>query len=265
MATFVFSGRLVSDEGKPVQDAEIAIKVFSLERSGWHPVATPLPDDAGRFEEKVDISDLAPESTVPLVGIDINGEPTATAPEIKLAGDRNEFNLSFGDIVVAPPGGVPAVLQHVGIDALITDLGSKLGTVNKTLGEEASNGIRLGNVKVQVRGVVGNDGLGIALNSHQATAAAGSTLEFEYTQDTDSDTTEVTRVVPPLTGMTVTLARKILAAVGLRLNHSTKTATSDEIIGQCVLQSPPAETKVPLGTEVLAVFATVADKNGGTS
>jgi hypothetical protein len=114
---------------------------------------------------------------------------------------------------------------------------------------------KVSGVKVRVKGVLNDQGA-IALNDPDKTASAGSEIEFSIDGQTEDDAQHLV-VVPDITNLTESLARRMLAVVGLRLEHSTQTFAKDANVahGECVNQSPTAGVSSPIGSNVFAVFA----------
>jgi len=253
----VFSARMTDLDRKPVKGVSGLLRAYSIKDGEWVAIAEFETDGDGSFGGEADLSNF--DDALPLLSLQSGSAAfSGPAPTVKVDSGRRVVQVQFGQVVMSndeSPTKPVVELSHIGIDQLVTGLGAKLGDAGLSLGETTQGRLRLGNVKVQVRGVVGNDGLGMALNDPKATAAAGSVLEVEYEQETDAPEV-VTRTVPSLIGTTSTLSRRILTSVGLRMNASSKTATGDDTIGQCVLQSPEPGTEAPVGTEVLVVFAT---------
>jgi hypothetical protein len=258
VAQIVFNGRLLAPDGAPAKGADVEVSLFLLEVNEWEPLATATAGSDGLFEGSIALEDVSGQFA-PMISLMFDSSilETAVQPSTKSAG--RVLSVNFGDVVIdkaARPTKV--VLEQKPLDSVISSLGGKMDAANTALRQNSSGRLRVGDVKVTLRGVVGDDGLGIALNSPEATASAGSMVEVQYKQDEDEQETDsgpLTRVVPDVRGTTETLARRILSSVGLQMSYSTKSAGAGESVGQCVVQSPGPGAEIELGATVLAVFA----------
>lgn len=253
-----FTGRLLEPDGSPASGASVGLFLFRLEANEWEQIGDSTADRDGVLKGTIKLAG-ADGNFLPLISLVGPSRQPLKARIAPTASSGGEVvSIEFGDVVVADDERpTKIVLDQKPIDSVIAGLGGKMADANVALRNTSSGRIRVGDVKVTLRGVVGDDGLGIALNSHAATATAGSTVEVEYkqTEDADVEAVSLARVVPDIRGTTETLARRILISVGLQMSPSTKSAGDSETVGQCVVQSPSPGTEAQLGATVLAVFA----------
>lgn len=122
----------------------------------------------------------------------------------------------------------------------------------------ASPGLmRIGTVKIKVRGKLGDGGAGITLPGNDAVQEnAGGTLD-EVSFDLDPNPeAEIPQIpVPDLTRLTETAARQVLASLGFRTDAISGGATPGFVTGQAMRQAPAPGTPTGRGATVLVVFA----------
>ena len=154
----------------------------------------------------------------------------------------------------AAAAGTVSLGRQAEINSVFTNIGSQLSLANTTL-IGSSNPFRIGNVRVDLKGALSDDGT-IRLGGD---GNDGSGVSVEMSPGTEQTKDNEARV-PDVTGLTQSAAHRVLRSVGLRLKVATQSAKRGSAIhGQSTRQMPVAGKAVPHGSEVLVVFANVDD------
>ncbi|MFV2003608.1 MAG: PASTA domain-containing protein [Gammaproteobacteria bacterium] len=148
------------------------------------------------------------------------------------------------------------------IQRITSNIGNEIDAANTKLRNE-KRPYRFGRIELDLRGSVSTDGQSMTLASlvdlkDLAGAVSLPSLKFEILPD-NVTAEEISDVeVPDVIGLTETAVRRLLQAVGLRLEmvHRSIEPTKTLPIGQSIQQSPMAGEKLPRSETVLVVFAT---------
>ena len=149
--------------------------------------------------------------------------------------------------------------RKTSIQDIAANIGSEVDNANKKL-KQSKRPYRFGRIELDLRGTVSSDGQKMALASlvdlkDISNSAVLPGIKFEILPD--SEPTVISGVtVPEVTGLTETAVRRLLQAVGLRLERIDKSIedNTDIPIGQSIQQSPKTGTKLQRGEAVLVVF-----------
>jgi len=147
------------------------------------------------------------------------------------------------------------------IQSIAANIGTEMDIANKKLRSE-KRPYRFGRIELDLRGTISTDGQSMTLASLVDLKTLGGAavlpgVKFEILPDT-IPTESITDVdVPDVTGLTETAVRRLLQAVGLRLEmvHKSIEPTTNIPIGLSIQQSPVAGTKLARTEIVLVVFA----------
>ena len=171
-----------------------------------------------------------------------------------LGNEKQDLELRLAASAKTSGKSAPIVLQHKPIASVMTNFGGEMHDANQVM-KTRKMPFKLSHVKVRVKGVMDDSG-SIAFNDPDKTASAGSEVEFTLTDQEEED--EVHNVdVPNITNLTESLARRMLGAVGLRMETASQTFDANAKVahGECINQSPKVGLEVPVGGTVFAVFA----------
>jgi hypothetical protein len=173
---------------------------------------------------------------------------------IALDNEKKDLEKRLEDSAKKTGKPTPIALQHKPIASVMTNFGGEMHDANQVM-KTRRMPFKLSHVKVKVKGVMDDSG-SIAFNDPDKTAAAGSEVEFTLTDNEENDEVHNVRV-PDITNLTESLARRMLGAVGLRMETASQTfdANAEVAHGECVNQSPEMDVEVPVGDTVFAVFA----------
>lgn len=132
---------------------------------------------------------------------------------------------------------------------VIAGLGTQLSLTNTELSQQTTP-FRLADVRLDLRGRLGNDGSTIVMDG----SGDGSGLSADLVVDTPSRTVP-SRTVPDVAGMTASMAARVLRSVGFSMDRATQQLPPDQgVPGQSLAQQPPAGGEAEFGTAVLVVF-----------
>lgn len=132
---------------------------------------------------------------------------------------------------------------------VIAGLGTQLSLTNTELSQQHTP-FRLADVRLDLRGRLGNDGTTIVMDG----SGDGSGLSADLVVDTPSRTVPP-RMVPDVAGMTASMAARVLRSVGFSMDRATQQLPPDQgVPGQSLAQQPPSGSEAEFGTAVLVVF-----------
>lgn len=147
------------------------------------------------------------------------------------------------------------------IQSIAANIGTEMDVANKKLRSE-KRPYRFGRIELDLRGTISTDGQSMTLASLVDLKALGGAavlpgVKFELLPDTVPTESKTDVEVPDVTGLTETAVRRLLQAVGLRLEmvHKSIEPTTNIPIGISIQQSPVAGTKLARTETVLVVFA----------
>jgi len=139
---------------------------------------------------------------------------------------------------------------------VIAGLGTQLSATNVELAKQPTP-FRLAEVKLDLRGRLGNDGETIVMDGK----GDGSGLSAELVVDA-STAAVPTQGVPNVLGLTESAAARVLRSVGFRMDAAAQQLAAGEgVHGQSVAQHPAAGQQVEFGTSVLVVFGVRNENN----
>jgi hypothetical protein len=146
------------------------------------------------------------------------------------------------------------------VQDIAMNIGTQINSANQKLRED-STPYQIHNIQLELRGTFSNDGKEIALakladGQEGLQNASVLKLDLIANQKLGSD---LTIIVPDVTGLTETAVRRLLKSVGLQtqsLNKSVKSG-SGFVHGQAISQSPAAGSKIPQNQTIMVIFATV--------
>ena len=146
--------------------------------------------------------------------------------------------------------------QVVPIATLAGNMRMQIETARAATG--AAGLMKIGAVRIKVRGKLGDGGTGITLPGNDVVQeGAGGTLDevsFDIDPAVEPASTETT--VPDVLSLTETAARQVLASLGFRIDVvSGGPATGGFRTGQAVRQAPAAGQSAGRGSTILVVFA----------
>lgn len=146
--------------------------------------------------------------------------------------------------------------QVVPIATLATNVQAQIASAQAVTG--ATPGLmRIGAVRIKVRGKLGDEGAGITLPGNDAVIEnAGGTLdEVAFELDPTADAAIAQVPVPDVTRLTETAARQVLASLGFRTDVISGGKDAGFLAGQAMRQAPVGGTPAGRGSTVLVVFA----------
>lgn len=152
-------------------------------------------------------------------------------------------------------------LRLAPIENIASNIGQSLDLANQAM-QESSNPYKIQNISLELNGSISQDGKSIAL-----TRLGDLTQGFKGTQSLKLDLVDrrpqrkdQEATVPDVTGLTESMARRILQSVGLSMQSLTRSRASDSKFsaGQAMSQSPAAGEKLPINEKIHVVFATKA-------
>lgn len=145
-------------------------------------------------------------------------------------------------------------IKTADVQAVFTNIGTKLGDTQAAL-KAAKTPFRIGNIRVDLKGTLDDSGK-IVLGRPDPD---GSGVSVDMAPDT-GERSDATVIVPDVTGLTLSAARRVLRSVGLKLETATQTMKPDSAThGAALRQTPAAGSREPHGSTVLVVFANVPD------
>ncbi len=137
--------------------------------------------------------------------------------------------------------------QPAAIETVLVGLGSKVSSSNTRMKAEALP-YRLGNVKIDLRGSMSDDGSSIVMGE------AGGGFSTELISES-SDTGATRTSVPDVIGLTESAARRVLRSVGLRMASAhQQLAEGAGVPGQALSQHPAPSSEAEHGSSVMVVF-----------
>ncbi|MEP4546253.1 MAG: PASTA domain-containing protein [Saccharospirillum sp.] len=137
--------------------------------------------------------------------------------------------------------------QPAAIETVLVGLGSKVSSSNTRMKAEALP-YRLGNVKIDLRGSMSDDGSSIVMGE------AGGGFSTELISES-ADTGETRTSVPDIIGLTESAARRVLRSVGLRMASAhQQLAEGAGVPGQALSQHPAPSSEAEHGSSVMVVF-----------
>jgi len=145
---------------------------------------------------------------------------------------------------------------HVPVDEVIGGLAAEIAKASDALDAE-SIGYELQGVQVQLNGLLDAAGTSVSLGARGVVPEAGSRLEFSFAAVRPVDLSGTEQEVPDLVGLTPIAVRRLLDAVGLRLESSTSSVEVDHPAAhsQAFAQSPIKGTTASIGDVIHVVFA----------
>ena len=133
------------------------------------------------------------------------------------------------------------------IETVLVGLGSKVSSSNTRMKAEALP-YRLGNVKIDLRGSMSDDGSSIVMGE------AGGGFSTELISES-ADTGDTRTSVPDVIGLTESAARRVLRSVGLRMASAhQQLAEGAGVPGQALSQHPAPSSEAEHGSSVMVVF-----------
>lgn len=146
--------------------------------------------------------------------------------------------------------------QVVPIATLADNVRSQIETARAATG--AAGLMRIGAVRIKVRGKLGEGGSGITLPGNDVVQEnAGGTLdEVSFDIDPAVEPASTQTLVPDVLGLTETAARQVLASLGFRIDVVSGGPASGGVrTGQAMRQAPASGQQAGRGSTVLVVFA----------
>lgn len=147
------------------------------------------------------------------------------------------------------------------IQSIAANIGAEVDAANRKLLSE-KRPYRFGRIELDLRGTVSTDGQSMALaNLVDLEKLGGGTslpgLKMELLSEREQSEVSTSVEVPDVTGLTETAVRRLLQAVGLRLESVSKSVEPGAKIpiGQSIQQSPKAGAELSRNMAVLVVFA----------
>ncbi len=151
--------------------------------------------------------------------------------------------------------------RKVAIQDIAANIGTEIDAANKKLRRE-NRPYRFGRIEIDLKGTVSPDGQKMALANRvdleklqSGVSLPGVLMEILPTRTPSVESTSVK--VPDVTGLTETAVRRLLQAVGLRLDPVSKSVGDNSRIpiGQSMQQTPEKGSELPRNNTVLVVFA----------
>lgn len=145
--------------------------------------------------------------------------------------------------------------QVVPIATLAENVRAQIETARAATG---ATGLKIGAVRIRVRGKLGEGGAGITLPGNDVVQEnAGGTLdEVSFDIDPAAEAASTQTQVPDVIGLTETAARQVLASLGFRIDVVSGGPAAGPIrTGQAMRQAPGAGQQTGRGSTVLVVFA----------
>ena len=151
--------------------------------------------------------------------------------------------------------------RKVAIQDIAANIGTEVDAANTKLRQE-KRPYRFGRIEINLKGTVSPDGQKMALASsvdmeklQSGVSLPSVSMEILPTRSPLLESTSV--IVPDVTGLTETAVRRLLQAVGLRLEPVSKSVGENSRIpiGQSMQQTPKKGSELPRNNTVLVVFA----------
>jgi hypothetical protein len=237
-------------------------------RAEERPVSTEV---RSRFDAEI-LKFQAREAELHTTNIRLNRQIEATHQE--LSGARSRIEELHADLSTAERVKAELIAENqrlgseVGRRAPIQHIAANIGTqvhaANQIL-RENQRPYQIGRIELDLKGTVSSDGETMTLANSSDLAKLKSGVNFpgvnmELLPQRDPPTESVSVTVPDVVGLTETAVRRLLQAVGLRLERVNKSVGEDSEtpIGQSMQQSPVSGSDLPRNNTVLVVFAAVA-------
>lgn len=150
--------------------------------------------------------------------------------------------------------------RKTNIQDIAFNIGAQVDEANKKMAIQ-SRPYRLGKVDLNLKGVISDDGQAMTLanasdleKTNAENVLAG--VQFELIPD-NSSAVDTSVKVPDIVGLTETAVRRLLTAVGLRIETANKSVGENATvpIGQCIQQSPKSNSTTSRGSTVIVVFS----------
>lgn len=151
----------------------------------------------------------------------------------------------------------PVLGNVVGLQTLTQDLQGQFSRAQTSIASTDS-GMRLGDVRIKLRGKIGPDGQFQLPTAEELLKPDASHVLDEVDlglHAPEAAAVDLTVPVPQLARLTESAARQVLQSLGLRLETATGAAQDGFATGQAVRQAPLAGARAARGSAVLVVFA----------
>jgi len=152
------------------------------------------------------------------------------------------------------------ISRAVPLTNLASNIGNQFHLANKKLADEKKP-FQIGNIQVELRGTLSDDGQAMSMwklsDLAKGAAEGGSAVKLDLVSQKESAVASLDVKVPDLTGLTETLAKRVLRAVGLRYEGISKSVggNSEYTLGQVISQAPKENSDVAPNENILVVFA----------
>lgn len=179
----------------------------------------------------------------------------------QLQSDLSRVTLAENRLKVENQRFLEEASREAPIGDIAANIGKQVDAANRQL-KESQRPYRFGRIKLDLKGTVSTDGQNMAMAKLVDLEKLKSGVTFpgvnlELVPERPPSTESAAVKVPDVTGLTETAVRRVLQAIGLRLEKVDKTVGSESkhAIGQSIQQLPRSGSELPRNQSVLVVFA----------